>query len=165
MSPVYGDPEEPERLNQGDILAGVSFNGVDARDPGRALISSGVVMAHDCQCDKFYAEREKGISEEVEATWPIIVAPVYPLEALREDQIWQVRERRVRRYFYLPEEDEMDELVVDLDREQAVPAVTLLPPDRLACLSEETRRMLYVHLWVLRTRLNPDDVFKLDFIG
>jgi hypothetical protein len=165
LSPVYGDPEEPDRLNQGDIFEEVPFVGFDARDPARFLTSLGIVTAHDCECDKFFAERGRGFSEEIEATWPIVVAPVYPLADLDEDQGGNARAGRIYRYFYLPQEGDMDELVVDLDREQAVPAVTLLNLERRACLSEETQLKLYVHLWVLRTRLKPEDVFKTDLTG
>jgi hypothetical protein len=82
LSPVYGDLDEPDRLNQGDIFARVPFVGFDARSPARFLTSLGIVTAHNCECDKFFSERDRGFSEDVEATWPIIVAPVYPLSSL-----------------------------------------------------------------------------------
>jgi hypothetical protein len=165
LSPVYGDPEEPDRLNQGDLFVGVPFIGFDSRDPARMMPSLGVITANSCDCDKFFSAREKGISEDVEATWPIIVAPAHSPEQLVGGQAGHARRGEMPRYFHLPAEGEMEELVIDLGREQALPAVTLLERERIASLSEETRLKLYIHLWVLRTRLKPEDVFKSDLAG
>lgn len=158
--PVYGEPEEPDQLNQGDLLEEVPFIGQDARDPGRVETMLGVVTANSCDCDKFFSAGEKGAGEDLLATWPILVAPVHPPELLVGGQAGDARSGRMPRYFPLPAEDPLPELVIDLGREQAIPAPVLVERRRQACLDEETLRRLYVHLWVLRTRLKPEDVFR-----
>jgi hypothetical protein len=165
LSPTYGDPEEPDRLNQGDLLADVRFIGSDSRDLTRVVPCLGVVTAHSCDCDKFYSACDRGASEDIQATWPIMIAPAHSPDLLVGGQAGDARAGRMPRYFHLPEEGEIDELVVDLAREQAVPAPTLAGLDRVASLSQETLHKLYVHLWVLRTRLKPEDVFKSELAG
>lgn len=157
---VYAEPEEPDRLNQGDLLIDVPFVGQDARDRAHATVALGVVTAHSCDCDKFFSFREKGLAEELEATWPIMVAPVHDPELLVGGQAGHARKGEMPRYFPIPSEGDHPELVIDLWREEAIPAVTLIELDRQACLSRETLLALYAHLWWLRTRLRPEDVFK-----
>lgn len=157
---VYADPDAPDRLNQGDLLADVAFVGQDARDRTQRNQALGLITSHSCDCDKFFALREKGLPEEIEMTWPIMVAPVHSPDDLLGGQPGDARAGRMPRYFPLPAEGDHPDLVVDLWREEAVPAVTLLELDRQACLSRETLLAAYVHLWVLRTRLPPKDVFK-----
>lgn len=157
---VYAEPEEPSRLNQGDLLGDVPFIGHDARDRAQSTTALGLVTAHSCGCDKFFVKQEKGLDEHLEATWPIMVAPVHPPELLVGGQAGDARSGRIPRYYYLPAEDSHPELVVDLWREEAVPALTLLALDRQATLSRDSVLGLYAQLWWLRTRLRPDDVFK-----
>jgi hypothetical protein len=41
----------------------------------------GLITAHSCECDKFFEALDKGaLSEDLESTWPIIVAPVHAPE-------------------------------------------------------------------------------------
>ena len=164
MSPVYGDPEEPERLNQGDLLANVPFVGQDSRDLSKVTEMLGVVTSNSCDCDKFFRARELGINEEIEATWPISVAPAHPPELLTGGQAGDARNGRMPRYFPVPEEGDMTELVVDLWREQAVPALTLLTLERAACLSGEHLHRMYIHAWVLRTRIKPEKAFTEEIL-
>jgi hypothetical protein len=161
--PVYAEPEEPDRLNQGELRAEVPFIGQDSRDLTKVIRMLGVITAHSCDCDKFFTLRERGaLEDDHEATWPIMVAPVHPPELLIGGQAGDAKAGRMPRYFPLAAENSMPELVVDLAREQAVPALTLLDCPRQGCFSAETLRKMYVALWRLRTRLKPEDVFRED---
>lgn len=160
MAGVYADPEEPERLNQGDLLVDVPFVGQDASDRCRVTTSLGLVTTNSCDCDKFFAAQEKGLSDDLAATWPIIVAPAHPPELLVGGQAGDASKGRMPRYFPIPAEDDHPELVVDLWREEAIPAVELIGLQRQACLSRDNLLALYAHVWWLRTRLRPDDVFQ-----
>jgi hypothetical protein len=164
LTPVYREPET-DRLNQGDVLVGVPFVGQDANDRGGVTEMLGLVTAHSCDCDKFFEARRKDLSPELLATWPILVAPAHPPELLIGGQAGDARKGRMPRYFPIPTEDERPELVVDLWREQAVPAVILERLDRQGSLSAEMIRRFYIHLWTLRTRIKPETVFKPEALG
>jgi len=149
---VYDEPEAPLRLNQGDPLADVPFAGQHADDLTRVTTTLGLVTMHSCDCDKFFTAQEKGVDPEILATWPVTVAPAHPPELLIGGQAGDARGGRMPRYFFLPSEGAQQELVVDLWREQAVPARILTGLARQATLSSDMREALYVHLWQLKTR-------------
>lgn len=151
---VYGEPEEPDGLNQGDLIADVPFAGQHADDLSRVTTMLGLVTMHSCDCDKFMVARRKGADAELLATWPITVAPVHPPELLTGGQAGDARAGRMPRYFPIPLEGEMPEMVVDLWREQAVPARLLVTLERQATLSTDTLHKLYVHHWQLKTRID-----------
>lgn len=164
MAPVYGEPEEPERLNQGDVLVRVPFIGQDARDLSKVTEMMGVVTANSCDCDKFFTARERGLNADLRATWPLQVAPAHPPELLVGGQAGDARQGRMPRYFPLPEEGSMPELVVDLWREQSVPAQILVDCERRACLTAEQLHRLYIHSWVLQTRIKPEEAFREELL-
>jgi hypothetical protein len=106
---VYGDRSE-YHANQGDVFVGVSFDG---------FVMDGMVTSHDCVCDKFLNPRTP-LSDEAAAAFRISVAPVHSIDELTGDRRAAVRADNMPRYFYLPEEDERPESVVDLYLEQPV---------------------------------------------
>lgn len=147
--PVYEDRGEP--VNQGDIFDGVPFVLPHGQERPSAEFM-GMVISHDCDCDKFFNERERGRLPEPER-FCLTVAPAYPCEELQGGQCGDARAGRIRRFFWLPAERDLPELVIDLWFEQPVPMTELLGRQRLVSLSDEYRRRLHIQIWELRTRI------------
>lgn len=147
--PVYEDRDEP--VNQGDIFEDVPF--VLPRGEERPTVElMGMIISHDCDCDKFFSERDRGRLEEPER-FCVAVAPAYPCEELQGGQCGDARAGRIRRFFWLPAERDLPELVIDLWFEQPVPITQLLDRSRRVSLSDDYRRRLHIQIWELRTRI------------
>ena len=140
---VYADRSSDD-ANQGDIFEDVPF----AASPGGS--AWGMILSHDCDCDKFLKPKTQ-IPDEQRSMWPITVAPVHPIDQLTGGRIKAVRDRRMPRYFHLPEEAGLPELVADLWLEQPVPMEQVLMCNRLASLSDEWRGRLWAQIIRLRT--------------
>lgn len=142
---VYQDRSDDD-VNQGDIFKQVPFP-VDSPDGGSL---AGMVISHDCECDKFLKPSTPLTDQEREA-WRLTVAWVLPIDALAPDRRKLVREDRMPRYLHLPAENDIPELVVDLWLEQPVRMLELIALERLASLSTDTRNRLW---WkIIRLRL------------
>jgi hypothetical protein len=141
--PVYTD-RSADDANQGDIFADVPFV---IRPEGAVW---GMIVSHDCDCDKFLKPKTP-IPDEQRPIWPITMAPVHPIEELTGGRMKAAREREMPRYFYLPAEDDLPELVADLWFEQPVPMEQVLTCDRVASLSDEWRGRLWTQIIRLRT--------------
>jgi hypothetical protein len=142
--PVYDDRSDHD-ANQGDIFVDVPFT---AYSPGDA--AWGMIVSHDCDCDKFLKPKTS-IPDEQLPLWPITVAPVHPIELLTGGRVKAVRDGAMPRYFHLPEENGLPELVADLWLEQPVPMQQVLECDRQASLSDEWRTRLWTQIIRLRT--------------
>lgn len=142
---VYTDRSEHD-ANQGDVFADVPM-----RIPGIEELSGlGMVISHDCDCDKFLKPKTP-VPEEERPVWPITIAPVHAIEQLTGGRINAVREQRMPRYFHLPAEGDMPELVADLWLEQPVPIARILERERRGSLSDEWRARLWAQIIRLRT--------------
>ena len=144
--PVYEDRSSDE-ANQGDIFADVPFVAYPRPDGDASL---GIVISHDCDCDKFLKPKTP-IPEEQRSIWPITMAPVHPIDELTGGRMKAARERAMPRYFHLPAEDDFPELVADLWLEQPVPIERVIASERRASLSDEWRGRLWTQLIRLRT--------------
>jgi hypothetical protein len=157
LSPaVYSRRNEP--LNQGDIFKEVPFTSPHG-DDRRTLIMEGMVTSHDCDCDKYFHEVNKGAVDNPDG-WPVIVVPVYPIEQLQGGQDGNARLGKIRRWFYLPADQGRSEYVADFWFEQPIPIVQLLARERVASLSHEWRQRLHIHIWEMRTRVPAADAFR-----
>jgi hypothetical protein len=142
--PVYSDRSEND-VNQGDLFEDVPFPVplIDA-----PLI--GMVISHDCECDKFLKPRTP-LTPEAREAWRITLACAHPLDMLPGGTAKAARDDATPRYLHLPAEDDVPELVVDLWTEQPVRMLELLDCDRSASLSTEYRNRLW---WkIIRLRL------------
>jgi hypothetical protein len=141
---VYTDRSE-NGLNQGDIFADVPFE----QGPITGL-QLGMVVSHDCDCDKFL-KPSTSLSDEERDRWTITLAVVHPVDLLTEGRPKAVRADEMPRYLYLQAEDDHPEMCVDLWTEQPVRALTVLDCELVASLSTETRNQLW---WkIIRLRL------------
>jgi hypothetical protein len=110
-----------------------------------------MIVSHDCDCDKFLKPKTP-IPDKAKPLWPITMAPVHPIEHLDGARIKLIRQDRIDRYFHLPGENGLPELVADLWLEQPVPMVKALDCERQASLSDEWRARLWAQIIRLRTR-------------
>jgi hypothetical protein len=143
--PVYADRED-NQVNQGDLFVEVPFPVPMLGDTPLM----GMVISHDCECDKFLKPRTP-LSSERRAAWRLTVACAHPVDMLPGGTAKAARQDEMPRYLHLPEEADVPELVVDLWTEQPVRMVELLECDRVASLSAEFRNRLW---WkIIRLRL------------
>jgi len=124
----------------------------------------GLVISHSCDIDKFREERPK-LATRARNAWPVTLAPVYGLENLDAGQAGDVRAGRHRRYFHLPSEAKIPELMADLWMQQPVPIVRVLALKRRATLDPEWVARLWLHIFVTTSRRNPKDVFVGGTLG
>jgi hypothetical protein len=146
---VYCDRSSDD-ANQGDIFEDVPF-AVFPRSDGQS--SLGMIISHDCDCDKFLKPKTP-IPEQDRTTWPITMAPVHVIDELTGGRAKAVRDGDMRRYFHLPAESDLDELVVDLWLLQPVPMEQIMLCVRRASLSDEWRPRLWaqiIRLWTGRS--------------
>lgn len=144
---VYQDRSEDD-ANQGDIFSGVRFAVLPRPSENEGML--GMIVSHDCDCDKFLKPKTP-IPEDQRSIWPITMAPVHPIGLLTGGRIKAVRERQMPRYFHLPEEDDLPELVADLWLEQPVFFERVLEEERCASLSDAWRARLHQQIIRLRT--------------
>lgn len=145
---VYADRSEHD-ASQGDVFEDVPFNG---------FTMDGMITSHDCVCDKYLNPRTP-LSEEAAAEFPVSVAPVHPLELLTGDRQAAVRGNGMPRYFLLPAEGEMPDLVADFYLEQPVRIVQVLDCARATSLSPEWLARLWQQF--MRLRFGED---YMDFV-
>lgn len=139
-----------QQLNQGDIFEDVPLLTVDGADrPPK--IARGMVVSHDCDCDKYFNEVQRGRATGPEL-WPATVAPVYDLTELRGGQSGDARAGRIKRFFYIAPEGNFGEMVADLWFEQPVSIAQLIELPRVASLSDDWLKRLHIQIWELRTR-------------
>lgn len=145
---VYQAREYP--LNQGDLFGEVPLLSVDgSKRPDK--VARAMVVSHDCDCDKYFSEIERGRAREPDL-WPVTVAPVYELSDLRGGQGGDARAGRIKRFFYIAPEGDHGEMVADLWFEQPVSITQLLALPKIASLSDEWLKRLHIQIWELRTR-------------
>jgi hypothetical protein len=141
--PVYAG--RPDPVNQGDIILDVPFPVPPAEGP-----AMGMVISNDCDVDKFL-KPARPLSQQAHEAFSITMAVVHPLADLSEGRQHHVREDEMPRYLYLPAEEDLGELCVDLWTEQPVHMVDVVNLDVLASLSPEYRANLW---WkIIRLRL------------
>src|SRR4051812_22993738 len=112
--PIYTDRSQ-HRANQGDIFENVPF-AVPRTDRQPSL---GMVISHDCECDK-YLDPKTQLTDEQRARWVVTAAHVHPLAELSGSWRKLVQQDRMPRFLLLPAEGELPDLVVDFWTEQPV---------------------------------------------
>ena len=137
---VYANRDE-HRANQGDVFADVPFMG------DRVL--AGMITSHDCVCDKYLDENTSLAREQLEV-FVVSVAPVHGIDLLSGSWQAAVRADKMPRYFHLPAEAGIPELVADLYHEQPVRFAAVLEGARLSSLSQEALGRLYEQFMRLR---------------
>jgi hypothetical protein len=146
--PVYG--ARADAFNQGDIFADVPFlEAYGESTYGTVKSTYGIVISHDCDLDK-YLKPSVPLTPEESSAWRITMALVHPLSDLSADRQGNVRADNMPRFFFLPAEDDLADLCVDLWTEQPVAMEGLLECKRVASLSPETRVLLWWKMIRLR---------------
>jgi hypothetical protein len=145
---VYAD-RSTDKANQGDLFANAELE-----HPYLTVKTATVMLiSHDCDCDKYLKPRTP-LTELETHEWRVTVALVHPLSQLTGGRKHAARNDQMPRYFPLPKEDAMDDLVADLWTVQPMRMERLLDCERVASLSDEWRTKLW---WkIIRLRLGKD---------
>lgn len=164
MAEVHRD--HAYEIDQGDVLESVPFI---VRRGSNATVRPGlgVVTSHGCECERYTRERdERAAPMSFLEHYPLQVAPLRPPDQPNnQGLLGDIRRGRVLRYFFVPAEGELPDLVVNLIHEQPIPAILLLQLRRVASLNEEYWLRLVVHIFRLQSHKNPEQVFTREFLG
>lgn len=150
-------------LDQGDILSDVPL--VKWKDgqathgsPNRAIITS-----HGCVCEDFDRAVQDGKSSKAARIF-IQVAPLRPARDFR-DKIDLIQEGKLLDlYFIEGDGSKLAHQVVDLKREQPIPARVLADCKKVARIADWQWNALLVHMTVARFRSAPADIFHPDLL-
>lgn len=154
--PVYGPPEK--ELNQGDLIAEVPFVKRRLHDVVLVPPLLGLITSNSCDIDK-YEEQHDSLTRNQRLAFPLTLAPVYGLGQLDAGSAGDVRSHRHRRFFYLPAADGHPECLADIWMQQPVSLELVRRLPRVATLDREWLARLWLHLFVMFTRREPEDVF------
>jgi hypothetical protein len=153
---------DPETLDEGDILANVPF-AVWGDGAWRVKSVRGIVTSHGCACEDYARAVAAGRSSQARKI-RLHVAPIRAITGQPEDKLAQIRDGKVWRFFYVYGDggQTLQDQVVDLDDEQAIPATVLWELPRVARLAPWQWRALLMHITVNRWGRSPEDIFGHD---
>jgi hypothetical protein len=142
---------------QGSVdLTVTNVNGIFGGTP--RLVVPGLVLTHSCDVDKF-DKLKPNVAGNERKRYPLTVAPLLPAAEFSNGVIGDIRAGRHKRFFLLPAEEGHPAMVADLWSMQQVPLLEVKRLKREATLSPEHLAKLHVHLFVLFSHRNPDEVF------
>jgi hypothetical protein len=145
-------------LDQGDVLADVPF--VRWRD-GKPTFGSkglGIITSHGCACEDYERALEAHRSSQAERVM-LQVAPLKPAKVFGE-KIEVIKSGTHLDLFYVQGEgSRLADQVVDLTREQGIPASVLAACKKCARIADWQWRALLVHVAVSRFHQQPEKLF------
>lgn len=152
---IYRSELRPEAISQGDIFEGITFYRRSAGAAPEAWVRPGMVTSHSCDLDKYGVAASRGVTGPLLHEWPVTVAPVLQAVSLTGGQAGDALKGRMPRYFPLPSDGNAPDYVVDLWLEQPVPFEDIASTRRLASLTDDGQRSLWIHSLWLRSRMKP----------
>ena len=156
-------PEAPFRavdasLDEGDILANVPF-AAWRDDRWEVKPVRGVVTSHGCACEDYYRAMAAGKTSQARKI-ALHVAPIRAIGDRPDEKLQKIRAGEVWRYFYVyGEQGTLQDQLVDLDSEQAIPAAALAELPKVARLATWQWRGLLIHVTVNRWARKPEEIF------
>ncbi len=146
------------------ILADVPFvkweNGKAKLDsPGR-----GIITSHGCACEDY--ERAVAMSGRSSQANRVMlqVAPLRPARQFPSDKLDTIKAGSHLDCFFIQGDGSIADQVVDLTREQGIPASVLATCKRSGVIAEWQWKGLLVHIAVSRFHQTPEELFRLELL-
>lgn len=164
---AHGPPFQPhnERLDQGDVLTDVRL--VKWTD-GEVALAGGVrvvVTSNGCTCEDYERVVAAGQTQKA-AKMMVQVAPLRPATNFPQGRLEEIRSGKHLDFFYVyGKATVLPDHVVDVTREQPVPAHVLAKCAKVARLAEWQWQALLIHLTVSRFHQEPADLFRDELLG
>jgi hypothetical protein len=151
-------PHDDGRLDQGDVFSDVPLikwdDGAARESPNRAVVTS-----HGCVCEDYERAISAGRTSAADRIL-IQVAPLRPAKDFKQ-KIAEIRDGKLLdRFFIEGDGQRLAHQVVDLSREQPMPASVLMKCKKVARLSDQQWEALLVHMAVARFRIDPAKLFR-----
>jgi hypothetical protein len=146
-------------LDQGDVLANVPFVRWKDGKPTFGAKSLGIITSHGCACEDYERALDKpGRSSQADRVM-LQVAPLKPAKAFG-DKVEVIRSgSQLDCFFVQGEGSVLADQVVDLTREQGIPASVLVPCKTVTRIADWQWRALLVHVAVSRFHQQPEKLF------
>jgi hypothetical protein len=149
-------------LDQGMILANVPFvkwEGGKAKldSPGR-----GIITSHGCACEDYERAVARGRSSQADRVM-LQVAPLKPAKAFG-DKIETIKQGIQLDCFFIEGDASLADQVVDLTREQGIPASVLASCKKAGQIADWQWSGLLVHIAVSRFHQTPEELFRQDLL-
>jgi hypothetical protein len=151
------------QLDQGMILADVPFvkweNGkAKLESPGR-----GIITSHGCACEDYErAANAEGRSSQADRVM-LQVAPLKPAKAFG-DKIETIKRGVQLDCFFVEGDGSIADQVVDLTREQGIPASVLAECKKSGQIADWQWKALLVHIAVSRFHQTPEELFRVELL-
>lgn len=159
-------PDAPFRphegtLDEGDVLANVPFGRWKDEQWGVKQKVRGVITSEGCACEDYERALKAGKPQKANKIW-LHVAPLVEVKDQDPEQIAQIKNGDFTQWFYVEgEAGTLGPQLVDLDREQAIPASVLAGLTKITRLAEWQWRKLLLQVIFNRTHMTRKQLHEL----
>jgi hypothetical protein len=157
-------PHDDHLLDEGDILSEVPF--IKWED-GEATVGGGargLVTSNGCACEDYDRALAAGRGQAA-AKVMIQVAPLRPAASYPSHRLDEIASGQQLDFFLVHgKAGVLPDHVVDLTREQPVPASVLAGCPKIARLAAWQWKALLIHIAVSRFHQKPEDLFRADLL-
>lgn len=162
--PAFDKLNKAHFLDQGEILANVPFVRWEDGTPVFNAVRRGIVTSHGCACEDY--ERAAAEDERSRKAGAIMlqVAPISPATQYRDNQEAIARGEFLDFFFIAGEGTILKDQVVDLTREQAIPASVLAKCKKTARIADWQWKALLIHIAVSRFHQQPEELFLKELL-
>ena len=147
-------------LDEGYVFANVPFAKWDDDGQGwRVNRQKGVVVSHGCSCEDYITWLADGKTDKANKV-NILVAPLISAADYPPDGVERIREGKYRDLFLIEGGDSMPAQVVQLPRQQAIPARVLVELSKIVILADWQWAHLQLHIGVFVFHKEPGDLYN-----
>jgi hypothetical protein len=154
----------PELILEGGlVLAKVPFVRWEDGEPHTGSEAQGIITSHGCSCEDYERAIQEGRSSAAKRKM-LMVAPLKAAKVFR-DKIDTIKSGTALDYFFIQGEPPWPaDQVVDLTREQAIPASVLAGCKKVAQIEDWQWKALLIHIAISRFHQQPEDLFREDLL-
>lgn len=124
----------------------------------------GIITSNGCACEDYERAVEEGRSSQADRIM-LQVAPLNKAKAFPDDKIEVIKRGAQLDCFFLKGEgSRLADQVVDLSREQGIPASVLADCKKVALIENWQWKRLLIHIAVTRFRQVPEELFLTELL-
>jgi hypothetical protein len=151
-------------LDQGEILADVPFVRWEDGKPIFGAVRRGIITSHGCACEDYERAAKEAERSRKAGAVMIHVAPIAPATQYRDRQEAIARGEFLDYFFIFGEGSILKDHVLDLTREQAIPASVLAKCKKISRIADWQWKGLLVHIAVSRFHQQPEELFREELL-
>ncbi len=151
-------------LDQGEILADVPFVRWKDDKPIFEALRRGIITSHGCACEDYERAAKEAARSRKAGAVMLHVAPIEPATQYRDRQEAIARGEFLDYFFISGEGTVLKSHVVDLTKEQAIPASVLSRCKKVSRIADWQWKRLLVHIAVSRFHQQPEELFQEELL-